>query len=92
MRCHQAWQRGMLFAGKKEKGAYIPAYSGVKAVDTTGAGDSFCAGFLYGLSRGFSPLEACRLENAVGAHCVMAVGATTGIKPYAQIKAFMDKN
>lgn len=77
---------------KKEKGAYIPAYSGVKAVDTTGAGDSFCAGFLYGLSRGFSPLEACRLANAVGAHCVMAVGATTGIKPYAQIKAFMDKN
>lgn len=71
-------------------GHYIPACTGVTAIDTTGAGDSFCAGFLYGISHGFSPLEACRLANAVGAHCVMAVGATTGIKPYAQIKAFLD--
>lgn len=74
----------------EEKGSFIPACSGVAAVDTTGAGDSFCAGFLYGISHGFSPHDACRLGNAVGAHCVMAVGATTGIKPYAQIKAFMD--
>lgn len=70
---------------------YFPAYTSVKAVDTTGAGDSFCSGFLYGLANGFSLPEACRLANAVGAHCVMATGATTGIQPYAEIQKFIEE-
>lgn len=39
---------------EKIKVSGIPA----KAIDTTGAGDSYAAGFLYGLTRGF-PLEKC---------------------------------
>ncbi len=77
---------------REQEGVYLPAYSGVRAVDTTGAGDSFCAGFLYGLSHGMNMVESARLGNAVGAHCVMAVGATTGIRPYAEIKQFMEGN
>lgn len=67
----------------------IPVYKNIEVKDTTGAGDSFCAGFLTGLAREL-PLEECgKLGNAVGAHCVMEVGASVGIKSYEQIKVFM---
>jgi len=62
------------------------------AVDTTGAGDSFCAGFITGLIKGLTIVECGKFANAVGAHCVMEKGATTGIKSYEEIREFMEKN
>lgn len=79
------------------EGAYVhsPDWQGsvppfkVEALDTTGAGDSFCAGFLFGLNRAW-PLEQCALlANAVGALCVTAFGATTGIRGYPETLAFI---
>jgi sugar/nucleoside kinase (ribokinase family) len=46
----------------------LPAYR-VEVRDTTCAGDSFVAGFLFGLSRGSPLAEAMRLGNAAGALC-----------------------
>jgi sugar/nucleoside kinase (ribokinase family) len=74
------------------KGVYIPTYEHIKPVDTTGAGDSFCAGFIYGLSAGMSMQECCMFANAVGTHCIMETGASTGIKSYAEILKFMEEN
>ena len=67
----------------------IPTYDRIKPVDTTGAGDSFCAGFLTAVVKGKSLEECGRFGNAVGTHCVMAKGASTGIKTEAEILAFM---
>jgi len=69
----------------------IPTYSHIKPVDTTGAGDSFVAGFLTGLTKGWSIYECGKFANAVGTHCVMEVGASTGIKELEEIKEFMSK-
>jgi ribokinase len=55
----------------------------VKVADTTGAGDAFCAGFLYGLIRGSSLSECGRLANFVASRCVMKMGARAGL-PYAK--------
>lgn len=77
---------------KNQEGIYIPTYDKIKPVDTTGAGDSFCAGFLYGLAKGKSMLHACQIANAVGTHCIMAFGASTGIKPYSEIEKFIIEN
>jgi sugar/nucleoside kinase (ribokinase family) len=47
----------------------------VRAVDTTGAGDAYAGGFLYGWTRGWSP-EACgRLASTVAGLTVAQVGA-----------------
>ena len=67
----------------------LPTYSAIKPVDTTGAGDSFCAGFLAGLAQGWSYTESGAFANAVGTHCIMAIGASTGIKSIAEIQEFM---
>ena len=51
----------------------------VDTVDTTGAGDAFCAGFLYGLVNGKNLLECGRLGNFVASRCVTKMGARAGL-------------
>lgn len=49
------------------------------AVDTTGAGDSFAAGFIYGLLKGKSLTECAQFANATASCCVEHIGAVDGI-------------
>jgi sugar/nucleoside kinase (ribokinase family) len=71
--------------------SYVPSYCVERVVDTTGAGDSWCAGFLAGLHEGLSMPDAALLGNATAAHCIQAAGASTGIVPLEQIKAFQKR-
>lgn len=55
---------------------WLPAVEGTKCIDTTGAGDSFVAGFLYALSKG-NKMEACvTYANQCGSRAVKVIGAT----------------
>jgi len=51
----------------------------VECRDTTGAGDSFNAGFLYGVIKKFSLEDACEFGNKVASRCVECIGATDGL-------------
>jgi ribokinase len=51
----------------------------VKAVDTTGAGDAFCAGFLYGLLNRKSLGECGRIGNFVASRKVTKMGGRAGL-------------
>jgi ribokinase len=53
----------------------------IKAVDTTGAGDAFCAGFLFGLLNNKGLQDCGRLGNFVASRCVLKMGARAGL-PY----------
>jgi sugar/nucleoside kinase (ribokinase family) len=56
------------------------------AVDTTGAGDLWAAGFLFGLINGY-PLEKCgQLGSACGYEVCQSVGATISEEGWARIK------
>jgi sugar/nucleoside kinase (ribokinase family) len=70
-----------------EGGKHFPVYK-VTPVDTSGAGDSWVAGFLCGVLKGMSLGDCAELGNATAAHCIMAVGCTTGVKPLKEIQAF----
>lgn len=74
-----------------EKGTIYPTYRSIKPVDTTGAGDSFCAGFLAGLANGWDFARSAQLGNAVGTHCITAVGASTGIVSLEETLKFMEE-
>ena len=65
--------------GKEHKIAALK----VPVVDTTGAGDAFCAGFLYGLLKGKNLLECGKIGNFVASRCVMQMGARVGL-PYSK--------
>jgi ribokinase len=51
----------------------------VEVVDTTGAGDAFCAGFLYGLMKNKDLHECGRLANFVASRSITKVGARDGL-------------
>ena len=54
-----------------------------RVVDTTGAGDLFAAGFLFGLTHGMGPVESTTL----GGLCAAEVISHTGARPEADLKA-----
>jgi len=63
----------------KDKEIFIPPFK-ARVLDSTGAGDSFAAGFLAGYLKGWELKKIGQLANCVGAMCVKAIGATAGIK------------
>ena len=83
-------KEGCYIKGKGES-FYQKAYD-VEAVDTTGAGDAFVAGFLTGIARGWD-LRACgRFASAVSAHCIGQLGATSGIPDFESVMKFIKNN
>jgi len=66
----------------------VPAFP-VQAVDTTGAGDSFNAGFLHSWLRG-EPVESClRMGAACGALSTLGLGGTARQPTREEAEAFM---
>ena len=57
-----------------------------KVVDTTGAGDYYAAGFLYGLTCGYS-LEKCSIIGSIlASNVIQVVGTTLSKKKWDEIK------
>ncbi len=67
----------------------IPAHT-VPVVDTTGAGDASCGGFLYGYLRGWELERCARLANAVGGLTVQHMGGAEAIQGLEQTILFME--
>lgn len=63
---------------------HVPCFD-VECVDTTGAGDSFNAGFLYGQINGLSLEKSCKFGNYVASKCVECMGATPGLPLVSEI-------
>lgn len=75
----------------KETTLRMPACP-VHAVDATGAGDNFAAGFVSEILRGAGREEALRFANACGAICTTAAGAGTALQNREQVLEFMRMN
>ncbi len=74
----------------RETTLQLPALP-VQAVDATGAGDNFAAGFISEILRGAGPEEALRFANACGAVCTTAVGAGTALQDRDQVLWMMER-
>ena len=86
-------KRGPRGANAIQNGA-MEAHSGFKvtAVDTTGAGDSFDAGFLSAYLRKEPVAECLRIGNACGALSATRIGGTSGQPTEPELQAFLRAN
>ncbi|NLE28420.1 MAG: carbohydrate kinase family protein [Phycisphaerae bacterium] len=85
-------EKGVYYQRKNGENGHVKAYNVSKVVDTTGAGDSWDAGFLAGLNLGYDFPDACRLGNATATFCIQSAGASTGIPLLETILDFQKKN
>jgi len=79
-------EHGVLVVGPNGDARHRPARS-VRAVDTTGAGDAFNAGFATGLAAGLGLEEALELGIRAGAFCVTRLGVIDGLPTREQLDA-----
>lgn len=63
----------------------------VTAVDTTGAGDSFNAGFIYGFLKGKTITDSLKCGNGCGALSVTAFGGNTGFPKEEELMKFIEE-
>ena len=80
-------ERGCVVASKEGVTA-VPAFAVDKIVDTTGAGDLFAAGFLFGLARGVGHETAGRLGALAAAEVIQHIGA----RPQVSLKQMAQQN
>jgi len=62
----------------------------VQAIDSTGAGDSFTAGFIKGVFADLTPEQSLKLGNACAACTVTKMGARTAMPTLSEINKFME--
>jgi sugar/nucleoside kinase (ribokinase family) len=72
----------------RQQETICPAFA-VDAVDTTGAGDCFIAGFLAARQQNLPLCEVGRFANAVGALSVQQIGAVEGVMPQDRVRDWM---
>eukprot|EP00252_Welwitschia_mirabilis_P008167 TRINITY_DN1988_c0_g1_i2.p1 TRINITY_DN1988_c0_g1~~TRINITY_DN1988_c0_g1_i2.p1 ORF type:complete len:343 (+),score=54.79 TRINITY_DN1988_c0_g1_i2:3-1031(+) len=76
---HCSWVVVMLgsrgcIARKGKEVVRVPAIEGTRVVDTTGAGDLFASGFLYGMMNGLPLADCCRIGCCAGGAVVRDLG------------------
>lgn len=83
---------GSIIASKElDEWIRVPAYK-VPVVDSTGCGDAYCAGFIVGLTKGWS-LEQCgRLGAAASALVITGLGSDAGIVDFEETYKFMQNH
>ncbi|MGN6284956.1 MAG: adenosine kinase [Afipia sp.] len=80
-------EKGCVVASSESTVA-VPAFPVEKVVDTTGAGDLFAAGFLFGFVRGVNHEQAGRLGTLAAAEVIQHIGA----RPQTSLKALAQKH
>lgn len=64
----------------------VPFYPAEKVIDTVGAGDAFCAGFLAGVCKGMDMYEAVRMASINGSLAVQSYGDWEALPEWEQLQ------
>jgi sugar/nucleoside kinase (ribokinase family) len=82
-------KRGSLISFNNTTTTRIDAISGKEAKDTTGAGDLWAAGFLFGIANGFSIEKSGQLASACGYEVCQVIGAQIPEEGWERIRALI---
>jgi sugar/nucleoside kinase (ribokinase family) len=79
-----------LLASDGDETLRVPSHR-VEVVDTTGAGDASCGGFLYAWLQGWGLGRCARVANAVGALTVQHMGGSEGVASLDEVLELADQ-
>jgi len=82
--------KGGIVVTKEKTFSYAPFK--VEAVDSTGAGDSFCAAMITGLSEGMLIEQAVQFASAAGALACTRFGAHPSLPWRHEVEALLERN
>ncbi|BBI32859.1 sugar kinase [Cohnella abietis] len=71
----------------KDQVTSVPYFKAERVVDTIGAGDGFCSGFISGILRGYELREAVQLGNLIGSLVVQMVGDWEGLPTWGEVES-----
>lgn len=83
--------QGCLIASA-EGNCYVPAYPAAQVVDTTGAGDAFCAGFLTGQLWGLAASASAKIGHGAAVCVIGQLGGHAGSPTLPQLLAHLTAN
>lgn len=77
-----------------DEGRWIPSWllEREEIIGSVGAGDAFCAGFLYGCHEALSLVESIYLAHACARASLLAANAIDGAKTLAELQLFIKEN
>ena len=74
----------------RDKDTLLPGFP-VQAVDSTGAGDTFCSGMIHGLTIGWNLQMAGKFANALGALAASRWGAGEELPSLKEVSSFLSE-
>ena len=77
--------KGAVYACADGESGIVPAKK-VNVIDTTGAGDYFAAGFLYGLTCGYSLEKCAKIGSILSGNVIQVIGTTIPQERWDEIK------
>ncbi len=81
---------GASISTRSQRDMRLPAYT-VDFVDTTGCGDAFSAGFIWGLVEGVDVVEAAERGLACGSLVATGLGSDAGLQSAADVARLRDE-
>jgi sugar/nucleoside kinase (ribokinase family) len=79
--------KGAVMIDQKSNQLNVPALN-ILPMDTTGAGDSFNAGLIYGFLNGKKEIELLEFANACGAIATQRIGGATNVPTVEEVEHF----
>lgn len=70
----------------------IPVYGTNRPVDTTGAGDTYAAGFLYGVQKGYSVEDSGKIASILAGEIINQIGAQFSVEKSNELMKYLDEN
>lgn len=78
------------FVSDRRRITQIPLYGTSKPVDTTGAGDTYAAGFLYGYMKGYPSEKSGRIASYLAGEIISQIGAQFSKERIEEIRKTID--
>lgn len=70
----------------------IPVYGTNRPIDTTGAGDTYAAGFLYGVQKGYSVEDSGKIASILAGEIINQIGAQFSVEKSNELMKYLDEN